>query len=222
MTRILLFTCPGFLDDCCLTISHCRSLALQVDKQRRVVKIPCRGRVSASVCDAGKKNAPIVRATAILPIAYCAGLCVVGQAACPSGWEPAATATGKAACPTTWPPAAPAHNATSACAVSTLLRTRCSVWVPQVRVLDPTTGWACKAPNRMCIGSQRVLHRFVKSIVGSRTPQRSWNRCRFTHYSIAQRRREASDRGNANATRHTDIAQASHRAGDSGSRSPAP
>ena len=42
-----------------------------------------------------------------------------------------------------------------------------------------------QAPDQKSFGSQRVLHRFVKSIVGSRTPQRSWNRCRFTHHSIA-------------------------------------
>src|SRR5271166_1935175 len=51
---------------------------------------------------------------------------------------------------------------TSACAVSALLRTRIVRGVPQARVLDPTTVVGLQAPVRN-IGSQRVLHRFVKS-----------------------------------------------------------
>ena len=45
----------------------------------------------------------------------------------------------------------------------TLLRTRSKGWVPHARVLDPTTGWACKHRTNNSFGSQRVLHRFVKS-----------------------------------------------------------
>jgi hypothetical protein len=45
----------------------------------------------------------------------------------------------------------------------TLLRTRSKGWVPHARVLDPTTGWACKHRSNNNFGSQRVLHRFVKS-----------------------------------------------------------
>ena len=64
-----------------------------------------------------------------------------------------------------------AHEKTSTCAVQTLLRTRGSVRAPQVRFLDPTTEVGLQAPNTF-IGSLRVLHRFFKSVVLSRTPQR--------------------------------------------------
>src|SRR5262245_49111493 len=62
------------------------------------------------------------------------------------------------------------------CRVWTLLRTRIDSGVPQHRFLDPTShreavGGLASAGRS--VGSQRVLHRFVKSHVRSRTPQRS-------------------------------------------------
>jgi hypothetical protein len=46
---------------------------------------------------------------------------------------------------------------------TTLLRTRYSAWVPQVRGLDPTTQVGLQAPDSL-LAPLRVLHRFVKSI----------------------------------------------------------
>jgi hypothetical protein len=51
---------------------------------------------------------------------------------------------------------------TSTCAVSALLRTRIDQGAPQGRFLDPTTLGGLASPD-LAIGSQRVLHRFVKS-----------------------------------------------------------
>jgi hypothetical protein len=51
-------------------------------------------------------------------------------------------------------------------------------------------GVGLQAPNHIKFGSQRVLHRFVKRIANSRTPQRFLNRCRFDFYSIAPACRE--------------------------------
>ncbi len=65
----------------------------------------------------------------------------------------------------------PAQKKTSTCAVSALLRTRIDQGVPQGRFLDPTTIGGLASDGRT-IGSQRVLHRFVKRIAGSRTLQR--------------------------------------------------
>ena len=73
-----------------------------------------------------------------------------------------------------------ARKKTSACAVSTLLRTRGSDGVPKARVLDPTTGWACKRRTIEFFGSQRVLHRFVKRYRRVTNTAEVLNRCRFT------------------------------------------
>src|SRR5262249_14668280 len=61
---------------------------------------------------------------------------------------------------------------TSTCAVQPLLRTRCLVRVPHARILDPTTGWACKHRTILMVWLPAGTPSVRQKCRLSRTPQR--------------------------------------------------